>query len=176
MTSFEILHLPVRNIIFFVYVLAGVLPYAVVVTLVRINRTRLSPILAGTLGGAFALVTILCLNRSHWGFFAPLIAAYGLTFLCLREGSSMRGSVTQSVLAAVVSLAGFAMLWPDHSPPPRSEQVSVRWSSGLSDGRRTDFEGRFSLAQGEPKPDRPRDENVWNYRATDLSVANVRGS
>jgi hypothetical protein len=174
-TYFEILHLPVRNIIFFVYVLAGVLLYVVVVALGRVDRTRLSPILAGTLGGAFALLTFLCLNRSHWGYFAPLIAAYGLTFLCLREGPSMRGSVTRAVLAAVVSLAGFVMLWPDQAPPSRSEQVSVRWSSDLSEVRRTEFEGRFSLAQGEPKPDRRRDENVWNYRVTDLSVPNIRG-
>jgi len=67
------------------------------------------------------------------------------------------------------------MLWPDRPPVPRSEQVSVRWSPGLSDEGRAALEGRFSLAQGEPKPDRTRDENVWNYRVTDLSVGNIRG-
>jgi hypothetical protein len=174
-TYFEMLHLPVRNVIFFVYVTAGVLLYAGVVALARVDRTRLSLLVAGVLGGAFALLTILCLNRSHWGFAAPLAAAYGMTFLCLGEGSVRRRVAMAGIPAALVALAGLLMLWPDRSPVQRSEQVSVRWHSELSDERRVAFEGKFSLAQGEPKPDRADDENVWNYRVTDLSVENIRG-
>jgi hypothetical protein len=136
-TYFEILHLPVRNLIFFVYLLAGALLYAIVVALARVDRTRLSIVAAGTLCGAFALLTVLCLNRSHWGFFAPLTVAYGLTFLCLWDGSLRRGIATRAVAVAAVSLAALFMLWPDHPSTPRSEQVTVRWSAkaGLDAGR-----------------------------------------
>ena len=174
-TYFEILHLPVRNIIFFVYLLSGALLYAGVVGLARVDRTRLSPIMAGTLGGALALLTILCLNRSHSRFFVPLIAAYGMTFLCLREGALMHGKRMRAAVIAGVSLAGFFMLWPDHPAVPRSEQVTVRWRSDLPAERRAAFEQRFSLGQGERKPDETPDVNVWNYRVTDLSVDNMRG-
>ena len=169
------LHLAVRNIVFFVYMLAGVFLYAVVVAMARVGRTRLSPIVAGILGGAFALLTCLCLNRGHWSLTASLVAVYGLTFLHFADGSTRRRIAIVAVPSAIVSLAGLVMLWPDHPPVPRSEQVSVRWSSELSDERRAAFEGKFSLAQGEPKPDRADDENVWNYRVTDLSVENIRG-
>ena len=44
---FEILHVPIRNVIFFVYLLAGTFVYVTVVALNGIDRTRLLPLVAG---------------------------------------------------------------------------------------------------------------------------------
>lgn len=172
-TYFEILHLPVRNIIFFVYALAGAVLYAAVVALTRIDRTRLSPLIAGTVIGALALLTTLCLNRSHQGFFVPLIAAYGLTFVLSWGGPLVRRLTPRAVVTVIVILVALVALWPDHAPVPRSEQVTIRWISGLPDAQRATLEEQLSLAQGEPKPDRTDEVNVWNYRLTDLSADNV---
>lgn len=174
LTYYEILYTPVRNVMFFVYLLAGALLYATVVALTCIDRTRLSSLAAGTVGGALALISTVSLNRSHEGFFVPLIAAYGLTFLFSWDGPLARKLTPRTVVTGLVSLAALVMLWPDHPPVPRSEQVTIRWSSGLTDARRTVLEQQVSLGQGEPKPDRTDEVNVWNYRLADLSVDNVR--
>lgn len=183
LTYYEILYTPVRNVMFFVYLLAGAFLYAMVVLLTRVDRTRLAPLVAGTIGGALALLTTACLNRSHQGFFLPLIAAYGLTlFLAGRKGPPYADSLAgrksspyvRLVVTSLVCLSALVMLWPDHPAVPRSEQVTIRWSSRLPDARRTAVEQELSLAQGEPKPERTDEVNVWNYRLADLSVDNVR--
>jgi hypothetical protein len=173
-TYFEILHLPVRNVIFFVYVLSGVVLYAAAVAMTRIGRGGLSSMVAGVLCGALALLTTLCLNRSHWGFFAPLVVAYATAFLSIKEGFFDRQRATRVALVSVVTLAGLVLMWPERAPTPRSERVSVRWSSELPDERRADLEVVLSLGEGQRQPDRTSDENVWDYRVTDLSVDHIR--
>ena len=173
-TYFEILHIPVRNVMLFVYLFAGAIIYAAVVALTRIDRTRLSPLIAGATGGALALLTVLCLNRSHEGLFLPLIAAYGLTFLLVWGDPFTRRVTRRSMTALIVGLAALIAMWPDQVPVPRSEQVTIRWTSGLPDARRQALEQRFSLGGGEATPERTDEANVWNYRLRDLSVENVR--
>ena len=174
LTYFEILHWPVRNIIFFVYALAGVPLYAAVLAFARTPLPRLGPLATGVLGGALALLATLCLNRSHLGFFVPLIAVYALTFVVGTAGAPLRRVGMRHLTAAVLGVAVLLMLWPDHSAAPRSEQVTIRWTSGLPDERRTALERQFSLLQAEPKPERTGELNVWNYRLTALSADNVR--
>lgn len=119
-----------------------------------------------------ALLVTLCLNRSGIGFFAPLIAAYGLTFLFLKSGAPKRLGA-QSVTVALVGLLALGALWPDRSPVPRSEMVNVRWTAGLSDATRASLEERFALDEGEPTQDYSEEVNVWIYRLHDLSRENV---
>jgi hypothetical protein len=172
-TYFEILHVPVRNVIFFVYLFAGVLAYLAVVGLARMDRTRLSLLVAGGLAGALALLATLGLNQSLRGFSAPLVAAYALAFASLSARPLATRSGARMAATAVVSLLSLAALWPDRVPAPRSEQVTVRWTPGLSDEQRGTLERQFSLGDGEPKPD-AEEGSVWNYRLRNLSVENVR--
>jgi len=174
LTYFEILYTPVRNIIVFVYLCAGAALYVLVVGLTRIDRTRLSPLVAGIAGGALALLTSLCLNRSGRGFFVPLIAAYGLTFLFLRGEPLRRKISARTVVAALVGLLALVALWPDHPPVPRTALVNVRWSAGLPEARRAALERQFTLTEGEPTSAHSADVNVWYYRLHDLSSENVR--
>lgn len=173
-TYYEMLYTPVRNIMFFVYLVAGAGLYAAVVALTRIDRTRVSVLAMGAAGGALALLATVGLNRSHTGFFVPLIASYGLTFLFLQDDRPMRRLSRRTVAAGLVGIAALVLLWPDHPPVPRSEQVTIRWSPGVTDARRAAVEQELSLIQGEPKPDRTDEVNAWNYRLTDLSVDHVR--
>ena len=174
LTYFEMLHIPVRNVIFFVYLFAGALLYVAAVAMARIDRTKLLPLAAGLAGGVLALLTTLCLNRSHAGFFAPLIIAYGSTLLFatgtrLPMRMTTRGAVF--VLAALVSLAA---LWPDHSPVRRTASVNVSWTSGLPEIGRLALERRFGLTGGERTSSSSDEVNVWGYHLTDLSQENVR--
>ena len=84
LTYFEILQIPVRNIIFFLYLFAGALVYLVVVLLARVDRTKLSLVLAGSMMGLLALLATLTMNRTATGFLAPAIAAYAAALLYLR--------------------------------------------------------------------------------------------
>jgi hypothetical protein len=173
-TYFEILHVPVRNVIFFVYLFAGVLAYLAVVGLGRIDRTRLSVPVVGALAGMLALLATIGLNQSLRGFSVPLVAAYGLAFASL-GGRPLRGDSRWRIAAtAIVSLLSLAALWPDRAPTPRTEQVTVRWTPGLSDEQRGALERQFSLGSGELKPDAEDVGAVWNYRLSNLSVDNVR--
>ena len=176
LTYFEILHIPVRNIHFFIYLFAGAFLYVIVVALTRIDRTRLSQLVVGAVGGVVALLTVLCLNRSHQGFFFPLIVVYGITLLFLRDPMprGVAKAPVVAILAILASLLGLVALLPDHQPVSRSEQVTIRWRSGLPDVRRAALEQQFSLIDAEPKPDRTEEIDAWNYRLSDLSVDNVR--
>ena len=173
-TYFEILFTPVRNVIFFVYLLAGVLVYATVVALTRVDRTRISPLVVGALTGALALLVSLCLNRSASGFFTPLIAAYVLGFLVLSGAPLTRKIGVRSVIGAVLVLIGLVMLFPERPPVQRLTNVSVRWTTGFSDVERAALEQRFSLAAGEPSSNYSDQVNVWNYALNDLSEDNIR--
>ena len=174
LTYFEILHIPVRNVVWFVYLLAGALLYITVLALGRVRsaepglRTFLF-LLTGTIGGVLALLVTLTINRSSVGFFAPLMAAYALTFVHGLSGSRRLGAV------AVVALLALVALWPDRAPVERSDQVTIRWTTGLPDDQRMALEQAFSLKQPERKTDAAANENTWNYRLSDVSVENVRG-
>lgn len=172
-TYYEILFTPVRNIIFFVYLFAGAFIYALVVALARMDRTRISPFVIGAVAGALALLATLCLNRSVPGFFLPLIAAYGLTFLFLRERTAKRPALTSKAVAGLVAVLALVALLPDHAPARPAARVNVRWTTGVSDVDRAALEQRFSLAGGQPTPDRTSDVNVWDYTLSDLSAENV---
>lgn len=174
LTYFEILHIPVRNVFFFVCMFAGAPFYVAVVAMMRIDRTRLSPLVMGTAAGALGLLTALVLNQSHTGFFAPLIAAYGLTFVFIWATPLALTFEWRTVVVALVSTLALAALWPDHAPVPRSEQVAVRWKSELPDDRRRALEQQFSLVAAERKADDPVGSNTWDYRVTDLSIANIK--
>jgi hypothetical protein len=172
LTYFEILQIPVRNIIFFLYLFAGALAYLVVVTLARLDRTNLSQLAAGALLGLVALLATLTVNHTAAGFLVPAIAAYTTALLYIQPATTRVAlRTTAAGLLAVVAL--FA-LWPDHQPVPRSDQVTIRWNTGLSDDRRTGLEKQFSLLNPERKTDSAPDENVWNYRLHDVSTTNVR--
>ena len=172
LTYFEILQIPVRNIIFFLYLLAGALVYLVVVMLTGRDRTKLSLVLAGSAMGMVALLATLTVNRSAAGFLVPAIAAYAAALLYLRPVTT-RVSPRTVAISVIAVMALFA-LWPDHQPVPRSDQVTIRWSTGLSDDRRLALEQQFSLLNPEQKVDSRPDENVWNYRLRDVSTGNVR--
>ena len=173
LTYFEILHIPVRNLIWFVYMLAGALLYIAAVALAGIDRTKISLVLVGAVGGILALLAALTLNRSSAGYFAPLIAAYVLT-LVYGSGALKAPGYRRSVSVGIVALLGLIALWPDRSPLERSDQVTVRWTTGLSDERRVALERDFSLQQAERKTDAGQDENSWNYRLSNVSAENVR--
>jgi hypothetical protein len=173
-TYFEILHLPVRNVVFFVYLFAGTLAYVSVVALARVDRTRLSLLVVGACAGMFALLATLGLNQSLRGFSAPVVAAYGLALMSLTSEPLRRGVGVRTVATALVSLLALVALWPDRPAVPRSEQVTVRWAPGVSVEQRAALERRFSLGNGELKPDTDEAESVWNYRLRDMSVDNVR--
>lgn len=173
-TYFEILFTPVRNVIFFVYLFAGALIHATVVALTRIDRTRISPLVIGTLAGALALLVSLCVNRSNVGFFAPLIAAYGLAILLPWGSALTRKLSTGVVVAALLVVVGFVALYPEREPAPRLTTVAVRWTAGLPEQERAALEQRFSLADGEPNSNYSAEVNVWNYALNDPSQNNVR--
>ena len=172
-TYHEILYTAVRNVAFFVYLFAGAFLYVTVLVLVRAGRTRLTPVAAGALAGVAALLASLCLNQSGRGFFMPLIAAYAMTFLALGEATSDRGMRLRRVGIAAVSLVALAALWPERPPAPRTEQVAIRWRPGLADAQRAALQQQFSLADGEPRPERSGEADVWDYRVADLSTANI---
>ena len=211
LTYFEILHIPVRNVIWFVYLLAGALLYVTVLAVGRVRfaepglrtrsslrfaepglRTRLSLrfadpglhafllLLTGTIGGLLALLATLTINRSVPGYFAPLIAAYVLTFVYGLSGGQTPGRLEafgyrrRGMVTLVALLALFA-LWPEREAVERSDQVTVRWTTGLPEERRMALEQAFSLKQAERKADAGADENTWNYRLSNVSVDNVRG-
>jgi hypothetical protein len=174
LTYFEMLHIPVRNVIFFVYLFAGALLYVVAVAMARIDRTKLLPLVAGVAGGVLALLTTLCLNRSHAGFFAPLIVAYGLTLVFAAGARLPMRMSTPGVVFMLAALVSLAALWPDHSPVRRTASVNVRWTSGLPETGRRSLERRFGLTGGEPTSSSSDEVNVWGYHLTDLSQANVR--
>lgn len=165
LTYFEILHIPVRNVIWFVYLSSGALLYLAAVAIGRLDRTRLSLVAVGAFGGMLALLASLTLNRSAVGFFVPLIAAYGLAFV---------GTRYRRVIVAAAALLALVALWPERGAVERSDQVTVRWTTGLADDRRVALEQSFSLRQPERKADAAADQNIWNYRLSDLSVDNVR--
>lgn len=173
LTYFEILHIPVRNLIWFVYMLAGAVLYIAVVALAGIDRTKISLVIVGAVGGILALLASLTLNRSSAGYFAPLIAAYVLTFVFGSGGLKAYG-YRRSVIAGIVAFLALIALWPGRAPQERSDQVTVRWTTGLSDERRVALERAFSLQQPERKTDAGQDENSWNYRLSNISVENVR--
>ena len=154
LTYFEILHIPVRNLIWFVYMLAGAVLYIVAVALAGIDRTKMSLVVAGAVGGILALLAALTLNRSSAGYFAPLIAAYVLTFVYgFGATPGAPGTCRSSDRQAIVALLALVALWPDRAPLERSDQVTVRWTTGLSDERRVALEQAFSLKQPERKTD-----------------------
>ena len=173
LTYFEILHIPVRNVIWFVYLLAGAVLYITVVALARTDRTKISLAVVGAIGGMLALLAALTLNRSAAGYFAPLIAAYALTFVYGLGGLKASGSY-RSVVVGIVALVALIALWPDRAPVERSDQVTVRWTTGLADDRRVALEQAFSLQRPERKTDAGPNENTWNYRLSNVSVDNVR--
>ncbi len=173
LTYFEILHIPVRNLIWFVYMLAGAVLYIAAVALAGIDRTKVSLVVVGTVGGILALLAALTLNRSSAGYFAPLIAAYVLTFV-YGSGAVNAFGYRRSLIAGIVALLALVALWPDRAPQERSDQVTVRWTTGLSDERRVALERAFSLQQPERKTDAGQNDYSWNYRLSNVSVENVR--
>lgn len=172
-TYFEILYTPVRNVIFFVYLIAGAFLYAMVVALSRVDRTRLSSLIAGTLAGAVALLATLSLTRRGHGFLAPLVAAYGLTLLALWRWPP-KWTVGVRALAAAVSVLALVALWPTDPPAPRTALVNVRWTAGLPDARRAALEHQFGLADGKPTDSYSDTVNAWYYTLHDVSEENVR--
>jgi len=174
LTYFEILHIPIRNVIFFVYLLAGALLYIIVVAVTLVDRTRLLPVVAGATGGALALLATLCLNRSHGGFFAPLIAAYGMTFVFAAAAPLPRRITARGAILALTGSVALIALWPDHPPVPRTASVNVRWTPELPDARRAALERQFGLIGGERTANSSSDVNVWGYRLNDLSYENVK--
>lgn len=173
-TYFEMLHVPVRNVIFFVYLLAGAFLYVVVVAIARFDRTRVLPLAAGAALGVLALLATLSLNRSHAGFFAPLILTYGVTLL-FAAGTPLPPRITaRGALVVVAAVVSLLTLWPDHPPVPRTAAVNVRWTAGLPDTSRLELERRFGLTNGERTANSSDEVNVWGYRLTDLSRQNVQ--
>jgi len=173
LTYFEILFTPVRNVIIFVYLFAGAFLYAIATGLTRIDRTKLSPLVVGAVVGIFALLATLNVNRTAPGFFAPLLLAYGLTFLLEWSRPVMTTVNVRTIGIAIVSLFALVALWPDHAPEPRTEVVNVRWTTGLADPRRETLEREFGLTNGMPTPERSEEVNAWSYRLHDLSRVNV---
>jgi hypothetical protein len=174
LTYFEILHIPIRNVIFFVYLLAGALVYVAVVAIARIDRTCLSAFAAGTAAGMLALLATLSLNRSHAGFSVPLIAAYALTLLFITGTPLPRRFSARGAAWLLAALAVLVALWPHHQPTPRTAAVNVRWTAGLPEARRTELERQFGLTNGERGGGASDEVNVWGYRLSDLSSENVK--
>ena len=172
-TYFEILYTPVRNVIFFAYLFSGAVIYTTIVALARIDRTRLSLLAAGTLAGVLALLVSLCLNRSAVGFFAPLIASYGLAFTLL-WAPPMRAKPLRAAIAVLLTVASLIMLFPEREAVPLVSNVSVRWLEGLPEAQRLALERQFSLTAGEPNSNYSETVNVWNYAIADTSPENIK--
>jgi hypothetical protein len=140
-----------------------------------VDRLGFAPLLAGAAAGALALLASLTLNRSHTGFFVPLIAAYVLTFVWVNWKEPVRlAALTRYAVMLIVGSFAVVALWPDHPPAPPSSRVNVRWTAGLSDDERGLLERRFSLTDGAQTPDYTSEVNVWQYTLTDLRLDNVR--
>ncbi len=120
LTYFEVLFTPVRNVIFFVYLLAGALIYATVIAMSRVDRTRLLTIAAGVAAGVLALLVALSLNQTASGFVLPVILGYalalGISWTNLRWGRN-----AMSAIAAVVVVIGLIALWPQRDPATPSD-------------------------------------------------------
>jgi hypothetical protein len=171
LTYFEILYTPVRNVAFFVYLIAGSAICAGVLALARVDRTRLLPLAAGTLAGALTILVTLSFNRSAGGFITPLIAAYGLGFLWT---SSVRTNRVRAMAALALGLLGLVALFPEREVAQRVNHVSVRWTSGLPEAERVALERQFSLTAAEPNSNYSQDVNVWNYDLIDVSAGNIK--
>jgi hypothetical protein len=174
LTYFEILYTPVRNVAFFVYLIAGSAVCAGILALARIDRTQLLPLAAGALAGALTILVSLSLNRRAGEFIAPLIAAYGLGCLLLWAASSLRTKRIRAVAALALGLLGLVALFPEREVAQRANQVSVRWTSDLPDAERMTLERQFSLTAAEPNSNHSQDVNVWNYDITDPSPGNIK--
>ena len=139
LTYFEILHIPVRNVIWFVYLVAGALLYLAAVALARLDRTYLSLVAVGSIGGLLALLATLTINQSARGYFVPLIAAYALTFLYGISGGEPAGGLKafgyrRRAMVSLMALLALVALWPERDAVERSDQVTVRWTTGLAAG------------------------------------------
>jgi len=137
-------------------------------------------LLTGTIGGLLALLATLTINRSVPGYFAPLIAAYVLTFVYGLSGGQTPGRLRvlgyrRRAMVTLVALLALVALWPEREAIERSDQVTIRWATGLPEERRIALEQAFSLQQAERKTDAGADENTWNYRLSNVSADNVRG-
>ena len=174
LTYFEILYTPVRNVILFVYLVAGAAIYASVMALAQIDRTRVSAMLGGVVAGVCALLVSLCLNQSAGGFVAPLIAAYGCAFVLLWRPPTTTAMRIRGAAAILLPVLGLVALVPERAPAALVHHVSVRWTAALPEADRTALEQRFSLTAGEPNSNYSADVNVWNYALADVSQANIR--
>ena len=174
LTYFEILFTPVRNIIVFVYLLAGAAVYACAIALARLNWMKMAPLLGGAIAGLLSLLVALSINRSATGFVAPLIAAYILALmLAIGVPLQWRPDFRAAAAVVLVGVAFFALL-PDREPVARRSQVAVRWNADLPNQDRAALERQFSLHDGEPNSNRSASVNVWNYMLDDTSRDNVR--
>ena len=166
-TYYEILFVPVRNIVFFMYLLAGGFVHVVLTRVTGVTLPRLGAAAgAGLLFGAIAVVATLSLPDSSRGFLVPLALAFAITLLYVR-GTPPR----PALVTALVGAAGISLLLIDHrthaEPPP---VVNVRWADGLAEGTRGELERTFGLAAGERVT---TGTNVWTYRLRDTSRRNV---
>ena len=139
LTYFEILHIPIRNVIFFVYLLAGALVYVAVVAIARIDRTCLLP----HSWRVRPLACWRCWRRSASigamrGFLAPLIAAYALTLLFDHRQRRCRADSVRAVHAWLLRRCGAvrAMAGPsaDAANGGRQRPVDGRTAGSASRG------------------------------------------
>ena len=174
LTYFEILYTPVRNVAFFVYLIAGSAICAGVLALDRIDRTRLLPLAAGAVAGALTILVTLSFNRNPGEIIAPLIAAYVLGFALLWAVPSVRARRVRIFAAVALGVLGFVALFPEREVAQRVNHVSVRWTSSLPEAERVALERQFSLTGAEPNSNHSQNVNVWNYEMTDASPGNIK--
>jgi hypothetical protein len=82
--------------------------------------------------------------------------------------STERRRIRALAAASVVMLLATATVRLS-APSPFAPRVHVRWSEDVSDARRTELEGRFSLLQG-----RQREAATWAYDLLDVTPSSVR--
>ena len=157
LTYFEILHIPVRNLIWFVYMLAGAVLYIVAVALAGIDRTKMSLVVVGDCRRNTGASRGAHAQSKQRRIFRAADCGIWID-LCLRiRRTPARTGTADQLIAGIVALLALVALWPDRAPLERSDQVTVRWTTGLSDERRVALERAFSLQQPERKTDAGRE-------------------
>jgi hypothetical protein len=183
LTYFEILFTPIRNVVFFLHVLAGAALFLATAVLGRAGFAGVLLALAGSLAiaGAWRLPRIFFEQHQDL-LFVPVIALLVWTLVRARRRAvpeTPRATASLSPrrawaqprrwlgAAAALTAVGMVAVWFLTGTPARA--VQVRWSPDVSGPERIFHEWRFTLADGLW-----REGTTWYYSLLDTSTDNVR--
>jgi hypothetical protein len=183
LTYFEILFTPIRNVIFFLHVIAGAVVFLATAALGRAGLViGVLLTVAGSLavGGAWRLPRMFFEQHQDL-LFVPVIALLVWTLVMAhRSGATGRTAVDDSaapsrelprrrrLLGAAAALTALSMVavWFLTAGPARA--VQVRWNPDVGNAERIFHEWRWKLAGGLW-----REGTTWSYSILDTSRDNV---